>query len=200
MIFITVLSNENIKFVFNSPNYLIINKEVPMKTFFRLSFALLFFFFFSFSFSSAQTGMQHEAAEHPDHIMLTASDLKWSDGPGSLPKGSKVAVLEGNPSKEGAFTIRLKIPANYKIQPHWHPAIEHVSVISGEFYMGPGETFDESKATRLPAEGFAVMQIGTRHFAFTKDSEATIQLHGIGPWDIHYVNPEDDPRKQITEN
>jgi len=135
-----------------------------------------------------------EKASH-DHIMVVPKDLTWKDGPASLPKGVKSAVLEGDPTKEGPFTMRLKLPANYKVPPHWHPAIEHVTVVSGSFYMGLGEVFDEAKGTKLPVGGFAAMQIGTRHFAFTKE-EATIQLHGIGPWGINYVNPADDPRNK----
>jgi len=126
--------------------------------------------------------------------MVVPTNLTWKDGPGSLPKGAKVAVLEGDPAKAGPFTLRFNLPSNYKIPPHWHPAVEHVTVISGTFSMGLGETFDETKASQLPVGGFAVMEIGTRHFAFTKENGATVQLHGVGPWGINYVNPEDDPR------
>ncbi|MEX1140423.1 MAG: cupin domain-containing protein [Bacteroidota bacterium] len=146
--------------------------------------------------SLGQLHAQQKMVEHQqaDHIMVVPADLTWKDGPASLPKGAKSAVIEGDPSKDGPFTLRLNLPANYKVPPHWHPAIEHVTVISGSFYMGLGEMFDESKATKLPAGGFAVMAIGTRHFAFTKE-ESIVQLHGVGPWAINYVNPKDDPRK-----
>lgn len=146
------------------------------------------------SLLQAQEKTTEKAVEHQtDHIMLVPTDLTWKDGPASLPKGVKSTVLEGDPTKAGPFTMQLKLPANYKVPPHFHPAIEHVTVLSGSFHMGVGEVFDESKATKLPVGGFAVMSIGTRHFAFTKE-EATIQLHGIGPWGITYVNPADDPR------
>jgi quercetin dioxygenase-like cupin family protein len=143
----------------------------------------------------AQEKAAEMAGEHQaDHIMLVPTDLTWTNGPASLPKGTKSAAVEGDPTKAGAFTMRLKLPANYKVPPHWHPGVEHVTVLSGSFYMGLGEVFDESKARKLPVGGFALMAIGTRHFAFTKE-EATIQLHGIGPWGITYVNSADDPRK-----
>lgn len=131
-----------------------------------------------------------------DHIMKAPSEFQWKDGPVSLPAGAKVALLEGNPSNKGPFTIRLQFPANYKIMPHWHPAIEHVTVLEGEFSMGAGEKFDESKAIKLPQGGYAVMPIKFKHYAFTSDKPATVQLHGIGPWDIIYLNPSDDPRKK----
>ena len=130
-----------------------------------------------------------------DHIMKVPDDLKWSEGPKSLPPGAQVTLMEGDPAKEGPFTLRLKLPADYTIMPHWHPKIEHVTVIEGEFYMGAGEKLDKSKAHSLPEGGFAVMPIKFRHFAFTANRPAIIQLHGIGPWEIYYVNPKDDPRK-----
>lgn len=133
--------------------------------------------------------------EGPDHVLLAPSALTWADAPGVLPKGAKIAVLEGDPSKPGPFTLRLQLPANYKVAPHYHPAIEHVTVISGTFKLGMGDTFDETVMEELPAGSFAVMQTGTRHFAMTRNG-GTIQLHGIGPWGLTYVNPADDPREQ----
>lgn len=128
------------------------------------------------------------------HIMKNADDLEWKDGPKSLPAGSKVAVIEGDPGQKGPFTIRLKFPANYRIMPHYHPGIEHVTVMDGEFYMGAGNKYDEAKAMELDEEGMAVMPAKFNHFAFTKDEDTVVQLHGIGPWEIIYLNPKDDPR------
>lgn len=152
-----------------------------------------------FLISGAPLNAQEKMADHsqPDHIMVIPANITWKEGPASLPKGVKSAVVEGDPTKAGPFTMRLSLPANYQIPPHWHPAIEHITVLSGSFYMGLGEVFDEAKATKLPVGGFAVMAIGTRHFAFTKE-ESTVQLHGVGPWAINYVNPKDDPRNQAS--
>ncbi|WP_205702876.1 cupin domain-containing protein [Botryobacter ruber] len=143
-----------------------------------------------------------KAQDHPDsqqhdgeHRMLNQQELQWQEGPASLPKGIKVAMLEGDLTKAAPFTIRIQLPANYKIPSHWHPAIEHVTVIKGSFYMGSGDKFDVNKATMLAEGGFAVMPIKYVHFAFTKEA-ATIQLHGVGPWGITYVNEADDPRNQ----
>ena len=149
----------------------------------------------SVSLQAQEQAGEKKEMHQTGHTLLMPTDLKWTDGPASLPKGTTAAVMEGDPSKPGPFTMRLKLPANYKIPSHWHPGIEHVTVLSGSFYMGLGESFDQSKASKLSASGFAVMQVGTRHFAFTKE-EALIQLHGIGPWGITYVNPADDPRSQ----
>ncbi len=134
------------------------------------------------------------AAQHGgEHIMFVPVDLKWIDGPASLEKGAQYALIEGDWTQEGPFTARLKLPAGFKIPPHWHPAIEHVTVLQGSFYMGVGEKFDEGKAKKLPVGGFAVMPIDYVHYAFTRE-EAIVQLHGIGPWGIKYVNEKDDPR------
>jgi len=127
--------------------------------------------------------------------MVTPADLKWGEGLASLPPGTQAAVVEGNPANPGLFTLRLKLPANYKIPAHWHPADEHVTVISGTLYMGMGDTLDESKGKALSAGSFAVMPTKVNHFAFTK-GETTLQIHGMGPWGITYVNPADDPRKK----
>jgi quercetin dioxygenase-like cupin family protein len=129
-----------------------------------------------------------------DHLMVVPAELKWTDI-GSLPPGAKIAVIEGPLNEAKPFTIRLRLPANYQIPAHWHTAIEHVTVISGTFNMGMGNTLDP-KATRALGPGsMAIMQIGTRHFAWTKE-ETEVQLHGVGPWTITYVNPADDPRKK----
>jgi hypothetical protein len=158
---------------------------------------LVFLFLFVGLAAIISNPMLYAQVDHKGqgHVMVVPDGLTWGEGPASLPQGAKIAVIEGDPSKEGPFTMRGKLPANYKIPPHSHPGIEHVTVISGAFYMGLGETFDESKATKLPAGGFAVMDIGTKHFAFTKE-ETIVQIHGIGPWGINYVNPADDPRNK----
>ena len=128
------------------------------------------------------------------HVMVTPDDLKWTDIP-SLPPGAKIAVIEGPMTEAVPFTFRLKLPANYKIPAHWHPAIEHVTVISGGFSMGTGDKLDTSKSKELRAGSVAIMQPKTPHFGWTKE-EAIVQVHGVGPWGVTYVNPEDDPRKK----
>lgn len=128
------------------------------------------------------------------HLMVTPDELKWADVP-SLPAGAKIAVIEGPPTEAVPFTFQLKLPANYRIPAHWHPAIEHVTVISGTFNMGAGDKLDPSKTKALYTGSVAVMQPKTTHFAWTKE-ETVIQVHGVGPWGITYVNPADDPRKK----
>jgi len=131
---------------------------------------------------------------HGDHLMVAPADLKWADVP-SLPPGAKIAVIEGPMNEAKPFTMRLRLPADYKVPAHSHSGIEHVTVISGTFNMGTGAKLD-TKATRALGPGsVAIMQPGTRHFAWTKD-ETVVQVHGVGPWTVTYVDPADDPRKK----
>lgn len=128
------------------------------------------------------------------HMMVVPTELKWADVP-SLPAGAKIATIEGPLNEAVPFTFRLKFPANYNIPAHWHPAIEHVTVISGTFNMGTGDKLDKAAARALSAGSVAIMQPKTNHFAWTGE-ETIVQVHGVGPWAITYVNPGDDPRKK----
>src|SRR5437867_11892825 len=128
------------------------------------------------------------------HIMVTPDELKWVIVP-SLPPGAKLAVIEGPLNEAVSFTFRLRLPADYKIPAHWHPAIEHVTVISGTFNMGTGDKLDPKQTKPLPAVSVAIMQPKVNHFGWTKTA-TIVQLHGVGPWGVTYVNPSDDPRKK----
>jgi quercetin dioxygenase-like cupin family protein len=133
--------------------------------------------------STSQPGQAHVTT--PDH-------LTWVAAPAVLPAGARLAVLEGDPSKAGPFTMRLSMPAGYRIPPHFHQVDEHVTVISGAFQVGMGDTFDEGKLTTLPPGTFGVIPPGMRHYA-RADKATVIQLHGIGPWGLTYVNRADQP-------
>ena len=156
-----------------------------MKSMLHVAFAVVVAYF---------VGMSASLAQSSGHKMISPNDLQWSDVP-SLPPGAKIAVIEGPMNEAVPFTVRLKLPADYKVPAHWHPAIEHVTVISGTFNMGTGDKLDQSKTTPLSAGSVAIMQPKTNHFAWTKE-ETIIQAHGVGPWAVNYVNPADDPRKK----
>jgi len=129
-----------------------------------------------------------------DHFMVEPNDLKWADVP-TLPPGAKVAVIEGPLNEAVPFMMRLKFPANYKIPAHWHPAIEHLTVLSGTFNMGIGDKLDVTKTKTLSVGGIMIIQPKIPHFAWTKE-EVMVQVHGVGPWGVAYVDPADDPRKK----
>ena len=121
-------------------------------------------------------------------------DIVWKDGPAALPPGSKRAILEGDPGKEGFYTVRMMYPDGlHKIAPHTHPQAEHLTVISGTFNVGMGEKFDQSGGQAMPAGSYFCMPAGMKHFAWTT-GETVIQLSGIGPQNIVYLDPADDPR------
>lgn len=152
---------------------------------------------------TVMTGADHQSVTtghmpgSKDHVFMKADDLQWVDAPPGLPPSAQVAILSGDPAKNTVFTMRAKLPAGYRIRPHTHPADEHVTVVQGSFLMGLGGTFDENNMQEFPAGSFMVMAKGTQHFAMARE-ETIIQLHGQGPWDIIYVNPSDDPRKQSS--
>jgi hypothetical protein len=122
-------------------------------------------------------------------------DLKWQDGPASLPLGAKIAVLEGDPTKPGPFVFRVKVPDGYKILPHTHPKPERVTVIAGTFQIGMGDKFDATKTEAMPAGTYGTWPAGMKHFVIVK-GETVVQFHGDGPWVIEYLNPADDPRNK----
>ena len=130
-----------------------------------------------------------------EHVSLSADQLKWQAAPPAFPKGAQIAVLSGDPSKEGLYVIRPKAPAGYKVAPHSHPFDEHVTVISGSFIIEMGDKIDEKKGTALKPGGFAKVSKGMVHYAMFPE-ETVVQIHGQGPQALTYVNPADDPRKQ----
>ncbi len=138
--------------------------------------------------------MQACWADSLDHTMVTPAELRWTEV-ASLPAGAKLAVIEGPLTEAVPLTFRLKLPADYRLPAHWHPGIEHVTVIAGTFNMGVGDKLDMSKTKPLTAGSVAIMQPKTVHYAWTRE-ETIVQVHGIGPWGITYVNPADDPRKK----
>lgn len=140
---------------------------------------------------AAQESQTASAQPRQAHV-TTPEHLTWGPAPAILPAGARLAVLDGDPTKAGPYTMRLAMPAGYRIPPHFHQADEHVTVISGAFQVGMGDTFDEGKLTTLPPGTFGVIPPGMHHFA-RADKATVIQLHGVGPWGLTYVNPSDQP-------
>ena len=129
------------------------------------------------------------------HVMAAPSALTWGDAPPSLPRGARMAVVSGDPTQAQPFVIRAQMPAGYRIAPHWHPTDEHVTVLSGTVSLGMGEKFDQSALKDVPTGGYFVAPAEMRHFFMTKTA-ATIQVHGVGPFAVNYVDPADDPSRQ----
>ncbi len=129
------------------------------------------------------------------HTVVPADEVKWGPAPPSLPAGAQAAMLLGSPAKEGPFVIRLKFPSGFVIPPHRHSKDEFLTVISGRFGISAGEKLDKKSAMPLPVASFIHLPAGMPHFAWA-EGETVVQINGTGPFDVVYVDPKDDPRKQ----
>jgi quercetin dioxygenase-like cupin family protein len=136
-------------------------------------------------------------AHGPHHTVVPADAVKWGPGPASLPPGAQAAALLGSPAKEGPFVLRLKFPAGFTVPPHRHSKGEFVTVISGKFGITAGEKVDRASIKYLPAGSFVHLPAGMAHYAVT-EVETVVQINGIGPFDVVYVDPKDDPRKRMN--
>jgi quercetin dioxygenase-like cupin family protein len=135
-------------------------------------------------------------AQHPD-VLVPADRVKWGPAPPALPAGAQISVLEGDPGQKGAITLRLQFPANYTVPPHWHSMRERVTVLSGTLQVGMGDTLDRQASQELRPGGFVSLPAKMHHYAWTA-TPTVVQVNLEGPFDIHYVNPSDDPQRKKT--
>ena len=133
-------------------------------------------------------------AQQRAHTLSMPETLTWVEPP-VLP-GARLAVVQGDPGKEGPFVYRLKMPAAYRIPPHIHKASENVTVLAGVFFIGVGEKFDQRAGSELPVGGFVSIPPNHPHFAWAGSQETVVQVHGVGPTDLTFVDPADDPRRK----
>lgn len=138
--------------------------------------------------------LQLHAQQQPAHTVSMPETLKWVEPP-VLP-GARLAVVQGDPSMAGPFVYRIKMPPAYKIPPHTHKASENVTVLAGSFSIGVGEKFDPQSGHELPVGGFVSIPPQHPHFAWTGAQETVVQVHGVGPTDLIFVDPADDPRRK----
>ena len=148
---------------------------------------------------AAAAAQQTRDAGPDDHLLFNVSDVEWRDGPASFESGARMAILEGNPAEPGVFTMRIWMPAGFRISPHWHPNPERVTVLSGTFHLGAGEVLRADVTTALRPGSYTAMPPGMRHYAIA-EGETVIQLTSTGPWEITYVRPEDDPRTRKADD
>jgi quercetin dioxygenase-like cupin family protein len=129
-------------------------------------------------------------AQAPVH---SAAAVKWGAAPDFIPRGARFAVLQGDPSKSSVYTVRLRLPNGFKFPPHFHPTDEHVTVVSGTFVVGMGDTVKTKGAITLNAGGFITAPANAHHWARAR-GVTVVQVHGEGPFQITYVKDSDDPR------
>jgi quercetin dioxygenase-like cupin family protein len=134
-------------------------------------------------------------------LFVDPSAVNWSAGPEALPAGAQISLIEGAPSFPAGktFSMLVRFPANYTIPPHTHLATERITVLQGRFLFGHGDKAVREEAVTVEPGGLIMVPRDHAHYAFTGDQEAVLLLQGIGPWGIHYVNPDDDPRQPPPE-
>ena len=121
------------------------------------------------------------------------ANFTWGDGPAGLPKGVRMAKLSGDPAQPGPFVARLKFPPGFVLPPHVHTTDENVTVLAGTVMSGRGETFDKTRTRTLTAGAYGLTPAGVAHFSHAPEG-ATLQIHGVGPFTVRYLDPKDDPR------
>ena len=125
-------------------------------------------------------------------VTISAADVQWGPAPDALPKGAQIAVMHGDPFKKNLFALRLKMPDGYRIPAHWHTQDEELTILSGTFQLAMGD--DNSDVHALDAGAYHFLP-GKMHHSATAKGDVVLELHGMGPFDIHYVNPAEDPMK-----
>jgi quercetin dioxygenase-like cupin family protein len=112
----------------------------------------------------------------------------------AFPPSVRLAVVVGQPSEPGPYTIRVKSPHGAKLMPHKHPEDRVYTVISGVFYIGLGDEFDASKLEAYPPGAVIILPGNTHHFHWAKSGEYVTQITALGPLGLEYLNAKDDPR------
>ncbi|MFI4952318.1 MAG: cupin domain-containing protein [Burkholderiales bacterium] len=151
-------------------------------------FTLLFSSVMILVFSTVAIGADPKA----EPVLVNAKNFQWAAAPPALPKGAKVAVLYGDPSSNGPYVLLLSMPSKYKLPFHWHSQAQYMTVISGTLYVASTETYDKKIAHAVKAGGFVYVPPQGQQFAFTK-GKTVVEVQGVGPYDIKYTNPKDDP-------
>ena len=142
--------------------------------------------------SAKQTSSTARPAASAAAQAAPGEDFNWGPAPAIFPAGAEMAVLQGNPGGTEMFTVRLRFPNGYKIPAHTHPTDEHVTVISGHFKVGMGETFDVNAMMTLKSGGFVTAPANHAHYAAAV-GPTVVQVTAMGPFAMTYVNPADTP-------
>lgn len=138
-----------------------------------------------------------QLSKQPAVTAILPQDLKYNPLP-VLPKGIEVANLFGNSAEktEAPWASRIKFSANVRLAPHSHPDTRYVTVLSGTYYQGVSDRFDEKSLVAYPPGSFLIVPAGVKHFVWAKDGEVIIQESGTSPTGISYVDPASDPRNK----
>jgi quercetin dioxygenase-like cupin family protein len=135
-------------------------------------------------------------AHQPDQDVFRSvlpEDVDWEPF-APFPPSARLAVLVGHPTEAGPYVIRVKVPSGVKLMPHRHEEDRVYTVMSGVFYIGRGDRFDEEKLEAYPPGSIVVLPGDTPHFHWAKSGEYVTQVTALGPISLTYLNPDDDPR------
>jgi quercetin dioxygenase-like cupin family protein len=124
---------------------------------------------------------------------ILSEDVDWKPFP-AFPASVRLAVVVGQPSEPGPYTIRVKVPLGAKLMPHRHPEDRVYTVISGVFYIGLGDAFDASTLEAYPPGAVIILPGNTPHFHWAKSGEYVTQVTAMGPLGLEYLSATDDPR------
>jgi len=137
-------------------------------------------------------GLAADAQPMSHHLVVQHGQLTWGPAPPVFAAGAELAVVQGDPGGDGFYVVRLRVPDGYKIMPHWHPAAENVTVISGTMHVAAGDKFDTTKGDAIAAGGYVSLPSLMHHYAWS-EGPTEIQVHGVAPFALIYLDPKDDP-------
>ncbi len=170
-------------------------KSFTKITFTKLSFCFLLGLTLNAISANAQTNNNGQLRMTQQEII--AAKANGSSAPGSSNLSAvQVIVIHGDPSKQGLYTILLKVAANTKIPAHLHPDDRIGTVVSGTWYFGYGDKFDEAQLKTLPVGSVYSEVENQNHFAMTKAERVVVEITGYGPSGVTYVNADDDPQNK----
>jgi hypothetical protein len=144
--------------------------------------------------STPASARRHQPDEDRFHAIRSA-DIEWKPF-AAFPPEARLAILVGDPARPGPYLIRVKLPGGVKLMPHKHPEDRIYTVISGVFYIGLGEVFDEAKLTAYGPGDVVILPGDQAHFHWAKSGEYITQVTAIGPLGLDYVDLANDPRNR----
>ena len=128
---------------------------------------------------------------------ILSEDIDWKPF-AAFPPSARLAVVVGQPSEPGLYTMRVRVPHGVKMMPHRHPEDRIYTVMSGVFYIGLGDEFDGDKVQAYPPGCVVILPGDTAHFHWAKSGEYVTQVTAIGPLGLEYMSSEDDPRNKTS--
>ncbi|MFW5967648.1 MAG: cupin domain-containing protein [Persicimonas sp.] len=149
-------------------------------------------------FAQEETPDESDEVDEAKHA-VEVDDIEWSDAGKVLPEGAELAVVEGDMEDDELAIVRLRFPEDYAVPPHTHSSTdERVTVLSGAVHFANEAEFDKEASTEMQTFSYFRAPVNQPHFVWTgEDEETVLQIVLDGPFDIEYVDPDDDPRRAV---